>query len=259
MLVTGDFMQIVYTFGSWRSMRDRCTVPSSANYLSYGGRGIIVCERWLESADNFVVDMGIKPVGTSLERLDVNGNYEPANCQWATKKQQAQNRRTSIALTHNGETKNVAEWAREKGMGVSTLIGRHHSGMPLEKALGDKVHTNAKERARNRKSNVLVTYDGKTQCMIEWAEEINIPVKTLWHRKSLGWSDEKIVTTPTHRNPDVPKFYPFPTESGVEMLNLSEIARRTNQTLTAVRVKILDGESPEVVFSNKKRKPKRCK
>ena len=254
-----DAMLLISTHKSWRNMRDRCYTPSHKSYPDYGGRGITVCSRWLCSFDLFLEDMGVRANDTTLERKDNNGNYEPNNCCWATKKVQAQNRRTSIAMTHNGETKNIAEWAREKGMNVSTLINRHHSGMPVEDALNATVHTNKKDRARNRKSNVLLTHDGRTRCMTEWAEEISIPVKTLWHRKSLGWSDEKIVTTPIHRNPAVPKFYPFPTDTGVEMLNLSEVARRTGQSLNAVRVKIVDGEPPEVVCSNKKRKPKRCK
>lgn len=77
---------------SWNMMLQRCTNPKRDKYEYYGGRGIKVCERWL-TFENFYADMGERPEGWSLDRMDVNGNYEPGNCKWATKKEQANNRR----------------------------------------------------------------------------------------------------------------------------------------------------------------------
>jgi hypothetical protein len=77
---------------SWTSMKTRCNNPNSTQYELYGGRGIKVCERW-EKFENFLEDMGERPEGKTLDRIDVNKNYEPMNCKWSTKKEQSQNRR----------------------------------------------------------------------------------------------------------------------------------------------------------------------
>lgn len=78
---------------SWRCMKDRCLYETSQNYSSYGGRGISVCDRWLKSFNNFLEDMGNRPRGFTLDRINPDGNYEPNNCRWADKKTQRQNQR----------------------------------------------------------------------------------------------------------------------------------------------------------------------
>jgi hypothetical protein len=95
------------TFNSWSSMRDRCRRATSSNYANYGGRGISVCDRWANSFANFLADMGERPAGMTLDRIDPLGNYEPGNCQWSTPIEQARNRRKTdeiIALIERYES-----------------------------------------------------------------------------------------------------------------------------------------------------------
>ena len=92
-----------HTYRSWQSMKRRCTNPATAGFNCYGGRGIRVCPRWMASFPAFLKDMGERPAGHSLDRIDVNGNYEPQNCRWATPKEQAQNRRSSVFVAADAE------------------------------------------------------------------------------------------------------------------------------------------------------------
>lgn len=80
-------------YNTWNKMRERCHNPNHEYYASYGGRGIVVCDRWRYSFANFLEDMGEKPRGKTLDRILVDGNYEPDNCRWATPKQQRFNQR----------------------------------------------------------------------------------------------------------------------------------------------------------------------
>lgn len=122
------------TYISWVAMLSRCSDPNATKFARYGGRGIVVCERW-KSFENFLADMGERPPGTSIDRVDLNGNYEPGNCRWATDKEQCRNRTTNKRLTLNGKTLCVAEWSELYGLPYSLVAVRLRSGWTLEEAL----------------------------------------------------------------------------------------------------------------------------
>ena len=109
------------TYQAWAEMRKRCLNPRFRQYADYGGRGITICERWSQFA-NFLADMGESPPALTLERRDNNGNYEPGNCYWATRKEQSTNRRNTVWITlPDGEKVSAAEAARRLGIKRSTL------------------------------------------------------------------------------------------------------------------------------------------
>ena len=123
------------TYQSWQAMKSRCCGPGDQAYSKYGGRGIKVCEKWMRF-EGFLEDMGERPDGTSLDRIDNDGNYEPGNCRWATRKQQQRNTRANVMVTFGGESRCVAEWAELFGLNRDTLFCRiFRSGWPVERAM----------------------------------------------------------------------------------------------------------------------------
>lgn len=122
------------TYIVWRAMRARCQKPSHKSYKDYGARGIKVCDSW-KKFENFLADMGERPEGMQLDRVDNNGNYEPSNCRWATPMQNMNNRRTSHYVDFNGERRTLAQWSRVLGIGHDTLGFRLDHGWSVSEAL----------------------------------------------------------------------------------------------------------------------------
>lgn len=122
------------TYYIWANMKDRCLNPNNDQYKDYGGRGIIICDRWLKF-ENFLADMGECPKSLSIERTDNDLGYYKENCIWATQKQQTRNRRSNLLIEFNGKTQCLAAWAEELGIGRQTLSNRLKRGWSIEKAL----------------------------------------------------------------------------------------------------------------------------
>lgn len=118
----------------WKNMMRRCYDPKDCRYHAYGARGIMVCERWHKHA-NFKADMGVRPDGLTLDRIDVNGNYEPSNCRWATLKEQGRNRRGNRFIEFGGLRLCQADWARKMGVSDGLVHGRLRRGWSIERTL----------------------------------------------------------------------------------------------------------------------------
>lgn len=128
------------TYSRWESMKRRCTNPHEKSWPDYGGRGIKICDRWLNSYQAFLDDMGECPPGLSIERRDNAKDYEPGNCYWATNRQQSSNRRSNVFLEFAGKRMTLMEWANEKGMSFDALRARVvRLKWPLERALTEPV------------------------------------------------------------------------------------------------------------------------
>lgn len=181
-------MHATKIYKTWNGMVSRCTNPRNSRWNDYGGRGIEVCDRW-KSFEGFYADMGDCPEGMSLDRVDVNGNYEPQNCRWATPKQQSRNRRDNRFVSWRGQTLTVAEWAEKMGMSKSVVLFRLKKWGNSDL---DKVFlTPLKNRQRP------VTWQGKTQPLSHWAKELGLHQGVLWTRLyEKGWTIDKAFTTP---------------------------------------------------------------
>ena len=126
-------------YGIWCGMKDRCYNPNTPCYERYGGRGITICDEWVNSPEAFIKWAYENGYGDdlSIDRIDVNGNYEPSNCRWATVETQANNKRNTIRLAYNGETHTISEWSKITGLPRELIYGRvHTNGFSVAKALG---------------------------------------------------------------------------------------------------------------------------
>jgi hypothetical protein len=123
------------TYRSWAMMVQRCTNPRHDAYRYYGARGLSVCDRWRESFAAFLDDMGERPVGTTLDRIDNAKGYEPGNCRWATQREQNRNRKGVVFLEHDGCRLTVTEWSEKLAVPRKTIWTRIYKGWPVERVL----------------------------------------------------------------------------------------------------------------------------
>lgn len=169
-------------YNAWRSMKKRCYLKTNHNYKHYGERGIKVCDEWLNDPQafyNWSMNNGYKD-NLTIDRIDVNGNYEPNNCRWVDIKTQANNKRNNKSITYNGMTKTMSEWASYLNLDYGLLKSRILNGWTFEKAISIKNRSIGK-----------FTVNGETNTARYFAKKYNVPVITVYNRLKRGLSIEE--------------------------------------------------------------------
>lgn len=174
-------------YRAWKGMRARCYSPCNKHMGKYQEEGIKVCERW-NSFDNFYADMGDRPEGYTLDRIDSSKDYSSENCRWASWSTQAKNRRDfNTIITYNGKTQCLKDWAKEYGIYYQTLVARikRFPTLSFEEILKYKDPRSFK-----------ILWKGKEYSRDELCALYNIPKVNFYDRVHKGWSLEKVLTTP---------------------------------------------------------------
>ena len=168
------------TYRSWASMRARCkNHKNNEKYRWYRGRGIIVCRRWAYFS-NFLADMGERPDGSCLDRIDNADWYYKENCRWVTMATQNRNKRSNIWLTLDGKTMILADWAKETGISRAAIENRYHSGWDTTRILTEKPFSYL------GKIQHKITYKGKTVSISELSRLTGIARKTIRNKIKKG-------------------------------------------------------------------------
>lgn len=229
-------------------MKSRCFNKNNPDYKDYGGRGITVCSEWLifDSFCKWALENGYQE-DLTIDRIDVNGNYEPSNCRWASIIEQANNKRRNHFIEYKGEKLTISQWSRKLNISPAVIQARLKNNLPIDKVLCPKVRTfqkmityknktlnirewskitglseqtigrrlkkgwdledvftlsidNARiKKCNSRNCNHLISFNGKTQSLMNWSREMGISHKTLSERLRRGWSIERALTEPTHK------------------------------------------------------------
>lgn len=171
-------------FSTWTDIKTRCYNTNIKAFKDYGGRGIRVCDRWLSSFDDFLVDMGKRPSKNhSIDRINNDGNYEPGNCRWATRKEQAVNKRNTVVVEIDGVIKNLQEWSREYDITPSTIYLRIRAGVTGTALLASS------------KRDGCVEYGGITDTYAGWSKRTGIKQSTIAMRlTAYMWPVERALT-----------------------------------------------------------------
>ena len=143
-------MSKTHTYKTWCEIKYRCCVPSCSAYKDYGGRGIKMCDRWVDSYENFLEDMGERPEGTTIDRIDNNGDYCPENCRWADFKTQCNNRRSNIKINYLGESKSLTLWCEQFDMNYHVVKYAWKSGKYTFQEIVDIYKNQGRKVKRNK-------------------------------------------------------------------------------------------------------------
>ena len=174
-------------YQAWIDMKRRCFNPNYQYYLDYGCRGIGVCDRWKNSFENFLADMGSRLTAKhSLDRIDNNGDYFAENCKWSTRVEQENNKRNNHLITIDDVTLTITQWEKKMGYGKHVIFMRLNSGWSEY----DAVMTPVQIR--------LITIGNETYTIAQWTEKKGYGSKVIHTRLNRGWSEYDAVMTQVH-------------------------------------------------------------
>jgi hypothetical protein len=183
----------------WADMIGRCNRPSNSAYADYGGRGITVCDSWVNSFESFYADMGDPPTPKhSIDRREVNGDYEPSNCRWATMTEQARNRRNNKILTYEGQSLCLTEWSEKTGISFAALQSRIDRGWSVKESLtiphGHTRHPSELDSCVVHNLGRLIEHNGMKLNLSGWSEVTGLSRSCIRNRLRKGWTVNDALT-----------------------------------------------------------------
>lgn len=184
------------TYKIWAGIRKRCNYKKDKDFDYYGGRGIRVCERW-EKFENFFKDMGERPKGMTLDRIDNNGNYCKENCRWISRKRQMNNTRYNHLLTYKGKTMSMMDWSEYLEIPYSRIRTRINTfGWSIEKTF---------EVEKIKKAHLIITCGNESMSIKEWSKKTGLCVNTIHTRlRKQDWTIEQVLFSPKLKGREKP-------------------------------------------------------
>ena len=184
----------------YRGILARCNNPKNKDYNNYGGRGIKICKRWEKCFENFYEDMENRPSKQhSINRGDNNKNYSKSNCNWATQKEQQNNRRSNKNVTYKGRNQTLTQWCEELNLAKDTTGYRLRNGWSVNDAFEISFEDAQKRKGINKRR--MLAYKGESHSISEWGRILEIPSGRITARiNTLGWSIEKALSEDKHIN-----------------------------------------------------------
>ena len=219
----------------YRGMKQRCYNENSINFRYYGGKGVFICDEWLNDCEKFY-EWSIKngySDNLTIDRIDSDKEYSPDNCKWSSKSEQAYNRSMSVKLTLNGRTMYMTEWAKELGIDKKTLSWRYRNGWSDEEILSNK-------------KDITLTYNGESKNLLEWSKQTGIKKSTLWDRYNKGWKVKDILTRK-------PKDREIKITYNNERKTISEWAKILNVPKSRLNNRYTRGWTDEEIIKGKRR------
>ena len=176
-----------------RNMKQRCYNHKNPRYNVYGGKGIKICDEWMDKENglvnfyNWAINNGYQD-NLTIDRINNDKDYCPENCRWITNQEQQYNKSVNHLITYNGKTMCIAEWSNELGITSKLISTRLSKGWSVERTFTTPM--------QKQQHNVKFTYNGETHSLGEWSIITNIKYSTLKYRLYMGWSIEETLTTP---------------------------------------------------------------